>query len=100
VHGRLGCDLPFLRVGAVVRVARGPPSPARDFWTELAAAIGYSGLAARFRYVTEPWGEDVLYHFHRQISLVAVGLIVAHTAIMLTARPDLFASCAWPPATS
>jgi hypothetical protein len=39
----------------------------RDFWTEFAVAIGYSGLAmmglqfgltARFRYVTEPWGED------------------------------------------
>jgi len=46
----------------------GTHPPARDFWTELAVAIGYSGLAmmglqfgltARFRYVTEPWGEDV-----------------------------------------
>ena len=56
--------------------------PARDFWTEFSVAIGYAGLAmmglqfgltARFRYVTEPWGEDVIYHFHRQISLIAVG---------------------------
>ena len=48
------------------------PSPPRDFWGEFAVAIGYSGLAmmglqfgltARFRYVTEPWGEDVIYHF-------------------------------------
>ena len=61
--------------------------PARDFWTEFSVALGYSGLAmmglqfgltARFRYVTEPWGEDVIYHFHRQISLIAVGLVVAH----------------------
>ncbi len=22
------------------------------------------GLTARFRYVTDPWGEDVIYHFH------------------------------------
>ena len=60
----------------------GSHPPARDFWTEFSVAIGYSGLAmmglqfgltARFRYVTEPWGEDVIYHFHRQISLVAVG---------------------------
>jgi len=73
--------------------------PARGFWTEFAVAIGYSGLAmmglqfgltARFRYVTEPWGEDVIYHFHRQVSLVAVGLVVAHAVIMLAARPDLF----------
>lgn len=74
--------------------------PARDFWTELAVAIGYSGLAmmglqfgitARFRYVTEPWGEDVIYHFHRQISLIAVGLIVAHASILAAGRPEMLA---------
>ena len=71
--------------------------PARDFWTEFAVALGYSGLAmmglqfgitARFRYVTEPWGEDVIYHFHRQISLVAVGLVVAHPFILVAADVD------------
>lgn len=50
--------------------------PTRDFWTEFSVALGYSGLAMmglqfgltpRFRYVTELWGEDVIYHFHRQI---------------------------------
>ena len=47
------------------------------------------GLTARFRYVTEPWGEDVIYHFHRQISLIAVGLVVAHPIILFVARPEL-----------
>src|SRR5271169_1038675 len=74
--------------------------PARDFWVEFAVALGYSGLAmmglqfgltARFRYVTEPWGEDVIYHFHRQISLVAVGLIVTHAVILTAGRPDMLA---------
>jgi predicted ferric reductase len=74
--------------------------PARDFWTEFSVAIGYSGLAimglqfgltARFRYVTEPWGEDVIYHFHRQISLIAVGLVLVHPMIMFFAQPQLFA---------
>lgn len=74
--------------------------PARDFWTEFAAALGYAGLAimglqfgltARFRYVTEPWGEDVVYHFHRRISLFAVGLVVVHPLIMVVAQPQLFA---------
>jgi predicted ferric reductase len=50
--------------------------PTRDFWTEFSVALGYSslammglqfGLTARSRYVTKPWGEDVIYHFHRQI---------------------------------
>ena len=78
----------------------GPLPPSRDFWTEFSVALGYAGLAmmglqfgltARFRYVTEPWGEDVIYHFHRQISLVAVGLVVAHPLILFAARPELLA---------
>jgi predicted ferric reductase len=72
--------------------------PARDFWTEFSAAIGYVGLAmmglqfgltARFRYVTEPWGEDVVYHFHRQISLIAVGLVIAHPIIIFILQPHM-----------
>ena len=85
--------------------------PARDFWTEFAVAIGYSGLAmmglqfgltARFRYVTAPWGEDVIYHFHRQISLIAVGLVFAHPLILIAVQPELRACpmpvrCRWAP---
>ena len=76
----------------------GSHPPARDFWTEFAVALGYSGLAmmglqfgltARFRYVTEPWGEDVIYHFHRQISLMAVGLVIAHPIILFAVQPEL-----------
>ena len=74
--------------------------PTRDFWTVFSVAIGYSGLAmmglqfgltARFRHVTEPWGEDVIYHFHRQISLIAVGLVIAHPLILFVVRPELLA---------
>jgi predicted ferric reductase len=69
---------------------------ARDFWTEFSSAIAYTGLGimglqfgltARFRYVTEPWGEDVIYHFHRQLSLVAAGLVIAHPIIIFIERP-------------
>jgi predicted ferric reductase len=69
--------------------------PARNFGTEFSVALGYSGLAmmglqfgltARFRHVTEPWGEDVIYHFHRRISLMAVGLVVAHPLILIAIR--------------
>src|SRR5580704_18703973 len=75
--------------------------PARGFWTEFSAALGYSGLAmmglqfgltARFRYVTEPWGEDVIYHCHRQISLIAVALVVTHPVILVAVKPELLAS--------
>jgi predicted ferric reductase len=76
------------------------PSPPRDFWGEFAVAIGYSGLAmmglqfgltARFRYVTEPWGEDVIYHFHRQISFVAIALVLLHVVILFAVRPQRLA---------
>jgi predicted ferric reductase len=78
----------------------GSHPPTRDFWTEFSVALGYSGLAmmglqfgltARFRYVTDPWGEDVIYHFHRQISLVAVGLVVTHPIILVAVKPELLA---------
>ena len=76
----------------------GAHPPARGFWTEFSVALGYSGLAimglqfgltARFKYVTEPWGEDVIYHFHRQISLLAVSLVVAHPIILIVVQPQL-----------
>ncbi len=88
----------FFILAPLFALLLGSHPPARNFWTEFAVAIGYSGLAmmglqfgltARFRFVTEPWGEDVIYHFHRQISLVAVGLVVAHPLILTAVRPEL-----------
>jgi len=90
----------FFILAPLFALLAGQHLPARDFWTEFSAAIGYSGLAmmglqfgmtARFRYVTEPWGEDVIYHFHRRISLVAVGLVLAHPLILFAVRPELLA---------
>ena len=90
----------FFILAPLFALLAGPLPPARDFWTEFSVALGYAGLAmmglqfgltARFRYVTEPWGEDVIYHFHRQISLIAVGLVVAHPLILFAVRPELLA---------
>jgi len=80
----------------VLVLLMGDLPPARDFWTELSATLGYVGLAmmglqfgltARFRYVTEPWGEDVIYHFHRLLSLVALALVIAHPIILFIVDP-------------
>ena len=88
----------FFVLAPLFALLAGKLPPTRDFWTEFAVAIGYSGLAmmglqfgltARFRYVTEPWGEDVIYHFHRNISLVAVALVIAHPIILFIVRPEL-----------
>ena len=50
------------------------------------------GLTARFRHVTAPLGEDVIYHFHRQISLAALALIIAHPVILWWLRPERMAA--------
>ena len=90
----------FFILAPLFALLAGTLPPTRDFWTEFSVAIGYSGLAmmglqfgltARFRHVTEPWGEDVIYHFHRQISLRAVGLVSAHPIILFVVRPELVA---------
>jgi predicted ferric reductase len=90
----------FFILAPLFALLAGPLPPTRDFWTEFSVALGYAGLAmmglqfgltARFRYVTEPWGEDVIYHFHRQLSLTAVGLVVAHPLILFVVRPELLA---------
>src|SRR5215470_11528856 len=87
----------FFILGPLFALLAGSHPPARDFWTEFSAAIGYAGLAmmglqfgltARLRFVTEPWGEDVIYHFHRQMSLIAVGLVVAHPIILFVIQPE------------
>jgi predicted ferric reductase len=70
--------------------------PGRGFWTEFSVALGFAGLAmmglqflltARFRGLTTPYGIDVVYHFHRQISIIAFILILAHPIILFVTRP-------------
>src|SRR5271168_5331782 len=74
--------------------------PARDFWTEFSVALGYAGLAmmslqfgltARFRSITRPWGDDLIYHVHRQLSILAVGLVLAHPLILFVDQPKFLA---------
>ncbi|MBN1994300.1 MAG: ferric reductase-like transmembrane domain-containing protein [Anaerolineae bacterium] len=75
----------------------GPVPEGREFWRELSAALGYAGLAmmaiqfaltARFKIVKAPYGADIVYHFHRQISFVALLLILAHPLLLFIYSPD------------
>lgn len=83
--------------------------PGRGFWTEFSVALGFAGLAmmglqflltARYRSLTTPYGIDVVYHFHRQISIIAFILILAHPIILFITRPTTiqflnFAAAPW-----
>lgn len=78
----------------------GPVPPGRGFWIDFSVALGFAGLSmmgfqflltARFRGVSSPYGIDVLYHFHRQISIIAFFLILAHPIILFIADPPTLA---------
>ncbi len=75
------------------------PKP-RDFWTEFSVALGYAGLAmmglqfgltARFRCITKPWGDDLIYHVHRRLSIIGVALVVVHPLILFVVQPQFLA---------
>jgi 3-phenylpropionate/trans-cinnamate dioxygenase ferredoxin reductase subunit len=69
----------------------------REFWREFSVAFGFAGLAmmalqfvltARFKVIKAPYGADVVYHFHRQISFVAFLLILAHPLLLFINAPE------------
>lgn len=74
----------------------GPGRPGRGFWIDFSVALGFVGLAvmglqfavtARFKSAMAPFGIDLVLRFHRQITMVAVALIVAHPLILFVVNP-------------
>ena len=75
----------------------GPTPPGREFWRELSVALGFAGLAmmmlqfvltARFKIIKAPYGSDIVYYFHRQISIVAFVLILVHPLLLFIFSPS------------
>jgi predicted ferric reductase len=75
-----------------------PAPPGRSFWVEFSVGLAYAGLAmvgvqllltARIRRFSSPYGIDAVYYFHRQASIVAVVLILAHPVILFINDPVL-----------
>jgi predicted ferric reductase len=75
----------------------GPDIPGRGFWRELSVGLGFAGLSmmglqffltGRFQGITSPYGIDVVYHFHRVISLLAFIFLLLHPVILLISSPD------------
>ena len=79
-------------------VGLAPPVPAsRAFWLELSVALGFVGLGqlalqfaliARFRRISEPFGIDLVMHYHRQIGILTVLLVLAHPLVLVAWRPE------------
>jgi predicted ferric reductase len=69
----------------------GPMPPGRGFLWDLSMGLGFAAMAmfgvqfaltARFKRVSAPFGIDIVYLFHRYLALIAVGLALAHFAIL------------------
>lgn len=84
----------------ILLVLAGPKPPGRDFLTELSVGMAFMALAmmclqfaltARFQWLKEPFGSDIVYSYHRTISLVAGLFVVLHPVLLsLTpARPEV-----------
>ncbi|MRS03876.1 oxidoreductase, partial [bacterium] len=74
----------------------GPRPAGREFWRDLSVGLGYCGLSmiglqfvltARFKVIKAPYGSDIVYFFHRQISLVTFLLIAAHPLMLFIFDP-------------
>lgn len=67
------------------------PTASRSIWVDISVGLGFVGLAlmalqfmltARLKWVKRPFGSDLIYHFHRQISIAAFFMIIAHPLIL------------------
>lgn len=90
----------LLATAPLILLKVGEVPEGREFWRELSVALGFAGLSmmslqfvltARFKTVKAPYGADVVYHFHRQISLVAFVLILAHPLLLFINAPQTLA---------
>lgn len=75
----------------------GPRPAGRELWRDLSVGLGFCGFAmvglqfvltARFKRIKAPYGSDIVYFFHRQISIVSFALIIAHPVMLFIFDPS------------
>ncbi len=97
VRGAAGIAVYFLLAMApVLLMLVGHGRPPRTMLREFSVAIAFAGLsvmglqlllAARFKALKAPYGIDAVYHFHREVSLVALGLVALHPVLLVIDDP-------------
>jgi predicted ferric reductase len=90
----------LLTLAPVLILLLGTPPPGREFWRDFSVALGYCAismwmlqfvLTARFKVIKAPYGSDIVYYFHKQISIVSYFLVLAHILILFIISPRLIA---------
>ena len=88
----------LLTLAPVLILLLGSPPPGREFWRDFSVAIGYCAIAmwmlqfvltARFKVIKAPYGSDIVYYFHKQISIVSYFLALSHVLILFIFSPKL-----------
>lgn len=77
----------------------GPMPGGYGFWWDFSMALGFAGtsmmavmffLTARFKRVALPFGVDIVYYFHRNVSLLLFLFVAAHVLILLSTEPAVW----------
>ncbi len=75
----------------------GEVPPGRSFWWNFSVASGFAAMAmmgvqfaltSRMRWVSAPFGIDVIYLFHRYLAWIALGLAATHFGILWLLYPQ------------
>ncbi|MBO0684202.1 MAG: ferric reductase-like transmembrane domain-containing protein [Candidatus Dormibacteraeota bacterium] len=84
----------------LVLVNIGHQAPRGPFYYQLSISLAYVGLVmlvlqltlvSRSRPLAKPFGIEVLHHFHKQISLVALAFLLAHPMLLLAQSASTYA---------
>lgn len=98
VRGAFGIALYVVLAAAPLVLMLFVDAPAgREWWRELSVALGFAGLSllmlqfalsARLKRLKAPYGIDAVYHFHRQITFVALAFVLAHPLLLFVLAPE------------
>jgi len=78
-----------------------PRPPGREFWREFAVGLGFAGLSliglqfllpARLPFLLKAFRFSKLSHFHHNLSIIGLTLIIAHAVILILNNPRLLRS--------
>jgi len=81
----------FLILIPILVLLSGPKFSGRPGLLDLSISLAFIGLAimalqfvnsARFKFLNQPFGTDLVYHFHRQIGIAAFFLVFAHPILL------------------
>ena len=88
----------FLVLLPIIILLLGPTNPTRPTLFEISVSFAFIGLSmvslqfissARFKFLNQPFGTDLVYHFHRQMGIASSFLILAHPILLFIVDPRL-----------